>query len=112
MNFKCTKYIISYRFDFIEYTKLEIFEKIFIINEISIEIIDKKIVNFIKFLFNDDEIIVQLQKVLHIFQLNANLFSTIYIIRTNKYVIFDKNNYTIFEKKIDKFVLHVFKNRN
>ena len=72
--------MISYRFDFIKYTKLETFEKVFIINKISIEMIDKKIVNFIKFLFNNDEIIVQLQKILHIFQLSANLFSTTYIV--------------------------------
>ena len=112
MNFEYTKYMISYRLDFIEYTKLKTFEKIFIINEISIEMIDKKIVNFIKLLFNDDEIIVQLQKMLHMSQLSANLFSTTHIIRKNKYVIFDKNDCTIFEKKIDKFVLHVFKSRN
>ena len=49
---------------------------------------------------------------LHIFQLNVNLFSTTYIIKKNKYVIFNKNDYTIFEKKIDKFVLYIFKNRN
>ena len=104
--------MISYRFDFIEYTKLEIFEKIFIINEISIEMIDKKIVNFIEFLSNNDEIIVQLQKMLHIFQLSANLFSIAHIIKKDEYVIFDKNDCTIFEKKIDKFVLHVFKSRN
>ena len=104
--------MISHRFDFIEYTKLETFEKVFIINEIWIEMIDKKIVNFIEFLSNDDEIIVQLQKVLHVFQLSANLFSTTYIIKKDEYVIFDKNDCTIFEKKIDKFVLHVFKSRN
>ena len=104
--------MISHRFDFIEYTKLETFEKIFIINEISIEMIDKKIVNFIEFLSNNDEIIVQLQKMLHIFQLSANLFSIAHIIKKDEYVIFDKNDCTIFEKKIDKFVLHVFKSRN
>ena len=104
--------MISHRFDFIEYTKLETFEKIFIINEISIEIIDKKIVNFTKFLFNDDEIIVQLQKILHMSQLSANLFSIAHITKKDKYVIFDKNDCTIFEKKIDKLVLYIFKNRN
>ena len=83
--------MISYRFDFIEYTKLEIFKKVFIVNEISIEIIDKKIVNFIKFLFNDDEIIVQLQKILHIFQLSANLFSTICDEHTLNITRYNKN---------------------
>ena len=100
------------RVEFNNFKQLNDKSSINIIDDIIISIVDVETINLNVVFFDEIIQIVDLHDVLYVFDLFMKLLFTIQFISHGEIIFFDKNQYIIQNKKIEKVALHVTKCRS